>query len=358
MSDPAPQGNGNLPAILTAVSAALVGLFTAAQIVLLGKFAVLIARYGVGDLLLTQLRKASRDVVVQLDAAVPALVEQVVSSASADGAAAGGAAPPVGGLRPFGLAGDTFESHAERSARAIREDLAGKLNQLGYPITRFADDVYRTVVADAATGQVLGTTPFLAQRSAYEKLVRNGIDGFTDSRGRKWELSAYVEMAVRTAAQRAFNVSHLDRMMSLGIELFTVTDDGHPCPLCAPWEGQILSAVPDVRASATIADATAAGLFHPRCRHTLVAFTPGVSPVPVPHVWTEADQQRYDDTQHQRAIERSIRAAKREQAAAYTPAMRSRAAQDVRVAQKAMRDFLDRTGMVRRSSREQINHGF
>lgn len=351
-----PQDNRNLPAIVTAVSAVLAGLYATAQLVLLGKFAALIAKYGVGDLLLMQLRKSSREVAAQLDAAVPGLVAKVVEQAATAGADAGG--PPGGLPRPFGLAGDTFESHAERSARAIREDLAGKLNQLTYPIARFADDVYRSVVADAATEQVLGATPFLAQRSAYQDLIRRGVDGFTDSRGRKWELSAYVEMAVRTAAQRAFNVSHLDRMQSLGIELFTVTEDGHPCPLCAPWEGQILSALPDDRASATIADATAAGLFHPRCRHALVAFTPGVSPDPVPHVWTEADQQRYDDTQHQRAIERSIRAAKRELAGAYTPEMKAQATARVRAAQKAMREFLDRTGLVRRSAREQINHSF
>jgi hypothetical protein len=164
-------------------------------------------------------------------------------------------------------------------------------------------------------------------------------------------------MATRTAAERAFNVSHLDRMQSLGLDLFTVTDDGHPCPLCQPWQGKVLSVAPDSRADATIADATAAGLFHPRCRHTLVGYIPGVTVIPAPREWADTDQQRYDESQTQRRLEREIRAAKRELAAAFTPEMRTQAQFAVRRAQARMRDFIEQTGRVRNSRREQLNLG-
>jgi hypothetical protein len=164
---------------------------------------------------------------------------------------------------------------------------------------------------------------------------------------------------VRTAAQRAYNVSHLDRMRSLGVEYFTVTDDGAPCPLCEPWQGQILSAEwsPVGVADATIADATAAGLFHPNCKHTLVAYFPGQTVLPEPHEWSADDQAKYVESQRQRALERDIRAAKREQAAAYTPEMRARADLSLRKAQAAMRQFIADTGRVRNSRREQLNLG-
>jgi hypothetical protein len=288
-----------------------------------------------------------------LQADIPPLVEQVIAKAAADGAGGGAGDTPM----RFGLAGDSYESHAERSARAIREDLAGKLNQLGYRITRYADDVYRAVVSDAAQAQVLGLTPAQAQHTAYRDLVRQGVTGFTDSKGRNWELSAYVEMATRTAVERAFNVSHLDRMQSLGFELFSVPDDGHPCPLCLPWQGKVLSVTPDSRADATIAEATAEGLFHPRCRHVLVGYLPGVTDMPAPHVWSGADQAKYVESQRQRKLERDIRAAKRELAAAFTPEMRSQAQFNVRRAQARMRDFIDQTGRVRNTRREQVNLG-
>jgi hypothetical protein len=352
MSDPQPEQQQNLTTLLSVLSAALLAAYATAQLDLLTQFARLIARYGISDLLLLQLRKASKNAAQQVRARVPGLIEQVIEQAAHDGAAAGGTGVPVNDRR--GLIYESFESHAERSARAIREDLEGKLNSLDYRITRFADDIYQSLIADAAQAQVLGLTPAEAQHQAYTALSRRGIDGFTDSRGRKWELQAYVDMAVRTAAQRAYNVSHLDRMQALGIELFTVTEDGHPCPLCEPWQGQVLSVEPDSRADATIADATAAGLFHPRCRHTLVGYFPGVTVLPEPHVWDADDEAAYRESQLQRSLERDIRSAKRELAAAFTPDMRSRAQFALRSARKNMRDFIDRTGRVRIPRREQL----
>lgn len=360
MSDPrSQQQDQTLTVILAVLSAILLAKFMDAQTDLLRKFAVLIARYGVGDLLLMQLRKTARETSAQLQTDMPRMVADVVDRAAADGAHAAGPGDPV---KPtFGVAGDSFESHAERSARAIRDDLTGKLNGLGYRITRFADDVYQAVVADAAIGHVLGSRPQEAQATAYRNLVRRGVDGFTDSRGRKWELAAYVEMAVRTAAQRAYNTAHLDRMRALGVEYFTVTDDGAPCPLCEPWEGKVLSADffadPNSPADSTIAEATAAGLFHPNCKHTLVAFFPGQTELPAPTPWSDGDQRRYDESQRQRALERAVRAAKREQAGAYTDDMRATANAAVRRAQANLRDFIDQTGRVRNTRREQLNLG-
>lgn len=353
MSDPQPSEGQTLPAVAAAAATVLLGLYAAAQLRLLTRFAALIGQYRTGDLLLFRLRREAFTTARELSQEVPATVAQVVGQAANAGSGSGG---PGSGV--FGTGGSGWESHADRSARAIREDLTGKLNQLNSRITRFADDVYRAVVADAATAQVLSNaTPAEAQHEAYRKLVRQGITGFTDTRGRNWELSAYVEMATRTAVERAFNVSHLDRMQSLGLDLFTVTDDGHPCPLCLPWQGKILSVAPDSRADATIADATGAGLFHPRCRHTLVGYIPGVTVMPTPREWTAEDQRRYDESQQQRRLERDIRAAKRELAAAFTPTMRSQAQFSVRRAQARMRAFIDQTGRVRNSRREQLNLG-
>jgi hypothetical protein len=259
----------------------------------------------------------------------------------------------------LGLAGDSFDSHAQRSAQAIRDDLTGKLNGLGYRITRYADDAYQAVTADAAISQVLGLTPSQAQHEAYTKLLSNGITGFTDSRGRNWELTAYVDMAVRTAAQRAYNVAHLDRMQALGIQYVTIPSDGHPCPLCLPWENTVLSIGPNlnpaVHTDGTLAEAIAAGLEHPRCRHVPGAFIPGVTTIPAPHVWGPDDQAKYDESQQQRALERQIRAAKRQLDGAFTPEMRAAAAKKVRQEQAHMRGFIDRTGRVRVTRREQLH---
>lgn len=346
-------------ATATAASASLIALFASVPVALFAAFVPLIRRLGPVLALLPQLRAASGPVIRELRAETPALVNETVTAGvdagvqAADAAGGSGVPPKLPGLEVTGPGG--FESHAERAARAIREDLEGKLNGLQFRIARFANDVYQAVVADASLDQIMGRTPAEAQHAAYDRLVKAGITGFTDSKGRNWELTAYVEMAVRTAVERAYNVAQLDRLRAVGFTYFVVSDDGHPCPLCQPWQGVVLTdSVPDEYAHHTIAEATSAGLFHPRCRHVLDGWQPG-TPVTPPHEWGPEDQQRYDESQQHRALERRIRAAKREVAAAFTPQMETAAKQRLRAAQANMRDFINQTGRIRRSNREQLH---
>lgn len=309
---------------------ALLTLFATLPITLLTLFAPILKRLGASPALLPALRNAAAPVIEETRAQIPELIDE---------------------LMPL----PTVLSHAELAAKTIRDDLEGKLNLLTLQVARFAGDVYRAVTADAALDQVLGLTPAQAQHKAYERLLNEGVSGFTDSRGRNWELSAYVEMAVRTAAQRAYNAARLEELTNAGFNYFIVSDDGAPCPLCEPWQGVVLTdATPDQYATATIGDATAAGLFHPRCRHVLSGWEPGW-PKSEPHPWGPDDQARYAQSQQQRALERGIRAAKRALAGAYTPEMQADARKAVRDAQARMRAFIAETGRVRRPRREQLH---
>jgi hypothetical protein len=334
------QPNSPLTGIVAASASTLLGLYLTAEAKLVGKFAALVAKYGAGDLLLIAMRKTAQQTVAELGVDTPPVVGRIIAEA----------------INAAWF--DAAATHQQNSAAALTADLNSKLSNLRQRITRFADDAYRAATSEASILQTLGNvTPADAQSQAWNTLMRKGISGFTDDRGRVWTLSSYVEMAVRTSVQRAYNASHLARMLDLGIDLFSVNDDGTPCPLCAPWEHQILSVLPDFRASATIEEATAAGLFHPNCRHVLVAYFPGVSTLPPPRVWTPEDQQRYDESQYQRGLERKIRVAKRELEAAFTPEMKTAAQKRLSRAQKDMRDFIDRTGLLRRPRREQLNLG-
>jgi hypothetical protein len=161
-------------------------------------------------------------------------------------------------------------------------------------------------------------------------------------------------------------------MTSVGIDYFTVPGDGHPCPLCRPWEGSILSlshvgpvnttAADDGRpvsftVAATVEQAIAAGFQHPNCRHTLTAYLPGVTQGHAPREWTDADQARYDATQQLRSLERQVRAAKREQLGALDDLSRQRAARKVRAIQARIRAHVAAHDLVRRTRREQLDLG-
>jgi hypothetical protein len=154
-------------------------------------------------------------------------------------------------------------------------------------------------------------------------------------------------------------------MRALGIRFFQVPSHDTTCPLCFPWQGQVLTegierVEPGTPVAGTIADATAAGLFHPNCRHTLIPFLPGISePPPPPQVWDPTMQEHYDQEQRQRALERRVRAAKVQASLALDPVEARAAGRRVRAAQAAVRQHLEgKPYLSRRSHREQPNLGY
>lgn len=245
-------------------------------------------------------------------------------------------------------------------------------------ITRAVLDTYRSVVARVSASPLLGgLTRRQASQRALDEFARRGVTGFVDRSGRAWELASYAEMAVRSVTARAAIEGHIDALAEINVGLVIVSDAPLECPLCRPWEGEILTlgseAGPQtIRAEHTIQpsslfaptrtvavhvagsllEARAAGLFHPNCRHSLSAYLPGVTTRP-PHHATPGTT--YEDTQRQRKIERHIRQWKRRAAASVDEASRTRANAKVRDWQKAMREHVAAHDALRRKSqREQI----
>ncbi|MCI3271401.1 phage minor capsid protein [Streptomyces cylindrosporus] len=252
-------------------------------------------------------------------------------------------------------------------------------------ITRSVMDAYRRVVARASGNVLLGTTTRRqAAQRALDQFAQRGITGFVDQSGRSWDMASYAEMAVRSVTARAAVEGHVDALAEIGVGLVIVSDAPLECPLCRPWEGEVLalsgpSGPHTVRAehvappaqprrgllrrggpaptvvvhvAGSLVEARAAGLFHPNCRHSLSAYLPGLTTRP-PHHATPGTT--YEDTQRQREIERHIRAWKRRQAAAVDEAARRRAGAFVRKWQAEMRGHVAAHPDLRRKpQREQI----
>ncbi|GAA2327482.1 phage minor capsid protein [Dactylosporangium salmoneum] len=249
-------------------------------------------------------------------------------------------------------------------------NLASTLQGTHLPVLRWALDAYRTVVARAAAPVLLGTlTRRQAAQQAWEQLLGQGITGFVDSRGRRWNLASYVEMAVRTTTAHAAVQGHLDRLGQAGIDLVIVSDAPQECILCRPWEGKVLARVGppgartvrlehatrdgelvDVHIAGSVAEAIAAGLMHPNCRHSLSIYLPGVTRIPHHTADPEGDRAR----QQLRYLERGVRAWKLRAAAAIDPAASDRARAKVRAWQARIRAHVATTGLRRHPEREQI----
>src|SRR5690606_11018980 len=238
----------------------------------------------------------------------------------------------------------------------LAEHTVTLLDDRNRSILRTVEDRYRAVVAEVTATPLLGTgTRRQATQDAMRRWADQGVTSFVDVSGRRWQLTSYAEMAVRTSVGRAAVEAHTRTLTDLGVDLVIVSNSPRECPLCRPWERQILTlsgpagartvevehATEDdvmvpVRVAGSLDEARAAGLQHPNCRHSTSAYTPGITKVGN----ADPDPEGYEAGQRQREIERTIRKYKRRAAAAVDPVEERAANAMVRKWQQSMRDHL------------------
>ena len=248
-------------------------------------------------------------------------------------------------------------------------DLTQRRTDADLQVVRWQQDAYRDVMAQPVADVLLGLkTRLRAAQVAWEHLLSRGVTGFTDKRGRRWQLASYTEMATRTAVVHASVQAHLDRLRDAGAKLVIVSDAREECIRCRPWEGEILAitgpagvrmeehAIEDglmlrIDVKGTVADAVAAGLLHPNCRHRLAMYLPGVTKVPT-HT---ADPQGDKDRQTLRRLERELRALKLKRDALIDPDEKAALNRKIRAKQARIRDHVAATSTQRQPHREQID---
>lgn len=294
------------------------------------------------------------------------LAARLVGIAALEGEAAAAASLGLGAgrLRPV-----PFTSTAVQSASMVAVSLENRLTNLKERITRYPRDAYQRVVSLYTPATLLGTqTAQVQQARIVQAFLAEGITGFVDRGGRRWTIGAYAEMAGRTSVARAYNDAGVWRMQQSGVQLGTISGAADACKRCAPWIGKIVSfdgtegdvvlphATRDedvtVHIDGTLSQARAAGWGHPNDRCKVIAYSPGLA---IPQRDFEYDKQAEHDREEQRRLEREIRSAKRDEAAAMNDADRKRAARDVAKAQADMRGFLEQTGRTRSRYREQLH---
>lgn len=320
---------------------------------------------------LAELRDAARQAVTALEAASGEQVQSILQAAASDGAAS--ALREMSALASVTDLTAVLAPTGAMAASALTLELTNALSDVTRRILRWPDDVYRQVIAGSATDVLLGlgATTRSAQAKAWQALVDQGVTGFVDKAGRRWNLATYVEMATRTATRRAWDAQHERTMLDAGLDLVSIIVGSDACQACAEWAGkvlrltpgpigqvQVLSAVADeyvtVNIAGTIEGARDNGWQHPNCRCRQVAYLPGLS--------TPADATTYDadlegEREQLRALERAERKAKSEAAAALTPDGKRAAGAKVRETQAQIREHVAETGLVRKRFRESPNLG-
>jgi len=363
-----------------AVAAAVAAIYAAAELAITDAVAAMARKTVLGQLHpQVARRQVIRGVTAVLDRIRPR-VEQVLAPAAAAAARSVTAGPgsvsrgpavtttdAAAALDATGLPDQlaAAEDTARRSATAALDAAAqaagdaaaaGPADAGAGPVNIFraTRDAYRYAVQDA-TGESRGGAPYStlslsriqAAQKALDDLAEQGITGFTDAAGRRWDLTSYVEMATRTAVSNAWDDLQATAAARSGLDLamiYTHSTEGS-CPRCLPWLGKIISLTGATPGVPTLREAKAAGFRHPNCRCSWLVVGAGqmadvTNPVPA-----AAAAAAYRASQEQRALERHVRLAQRHACAAVTPAARARAARDLAAARAASAAHRQRTGL-------------
>lgn len=259
------------------------------------------------------------------------------------------------------------DKHAKKGAADIGKDL----KPVEKAAVTQAMTAYQRIITEVSTLVEAGTkTRLQAAGEALARFANEGITGFIDKSGRRWQLASYVEMAVRTHTTNVMLAAHADRIQSAGVNLVMVSDAPYECEKCKPWEGKILqiggpsgkhSVKVDkaggggsvtVQVAGSLDEARSKGLFHPNCRHNVTAYLPGVSRAPVKPDTKGVD---YKDTQRLRQIERTARMWDRRRAAALTPEEKKLADDKFKEWRKKAAAHAAKTGLPRKTNRERDN---
>lgn len=144
-------------------------------------------------------------------------------------------------------------------------------------ITRTAEMVIgqatrESILIEIAKGAIGGDDTRRIRNNIKQLLEDRGIKALRDKAGREWDLNAYGEMLVRTKLTQAHNSGLINRMTETGYNLVQVSSHFGTCPLCAPYEGEILSINGTSSDFNSLDNAISGGLFHPNCRHTVTPY--------------------------------------------------------------------------------------
>lgn len=120
---------------------------------------------------------------------------------------------------------------------------------------------------------------------ANKDFLRGGLNAIEYKDGRKVNIASYVQMATRTAGQRAYLMGEGKFRKGYGYHLVKVTAHGTSCKLCQAWQGQVL--IDDVYGGGSskdgnyplLSDAMKQGLLHPNCRHGLTTYFPEIKDI-------------------------------------------------------------------------------
>lgn len=145
-------------------------------------------------------------------------------------------------LRFFEPDVSSFSAINRETVNTLADNLSHELTGATEMVGRRADDTLRRHGLNAATTHALRNLPDAYQGGQLkQKLERDGITGFVDKSGRKWKLSSYANMVIRTTTGEAQNRAVANSVLGRGLDLVRVDKHEHVPDICSKYDGKVFS---------------------------------------------------------------------------------------------------------------------
>ena len=240
-----------------------------------------------------------------------------------------------------GLAGQAVSAAKSKNIRQVTETMRSQAkdvrNLCNTTMLYKARNAYKTLVNHiaSAAAEIADKQSFLdtlnknataamigaqSRQQALRKCIREfnekGIPAFVDKRGREWTPEAYVNMAMRSTSNTMAAEIQMARADDYGIDLVQVDSHAGARPKCARDQGKIFDRANRSKKYPhwnTSSYGQPDGLLGINCGHHIFPFVEGVNIRRYfPTEDLETNDRLYQQTQVQRALERSVRKQKRE----------------------------------------------
>ena len=287
----------------------------------------------------------------------------------------------TGADRPWGLANRARNDLAE-ATRGVRE-VVGRDNvarlaastqaMQGATDAHVAAQAWYEVAGAAVTRVDMGDDPAEVMRDAVAELARRGLETVDYRSGRRTTVDAAVRRHIDSQLNQAANDMAIRQCEEWGVGLVMVDAHWGARPSHAKWQGKAYSLHGRVEVDGVtyedLYEATGyqgrngwplgAQLAGVNCRHRIYPYVPGVSQIPtddfdaMARKYGMTSEEYYEATQRQRALERELRAAKREAAFLEDEGLDA-TAQRYRIGglQRKLRELCRTTGLERDPTRE------
>lgn len=172
----------------------------------------------------------------------------------------------------------------DRKLNALIEATQNDFDKAERAVLRMAEDQYRQVIFSAQVYANTGVGTYeQAVDMATKDFLSRGINCIQYANGTRHTISDYADMAIRTAAKRAYLVGEGEKRKEWGITTVIMNKRGNACPKCLPFVGKVL--IDDVWSGGKQSDgpyilmsyAMAHGLYHPRCKDGHTTYFEGIS---------------------------------------------------------------------------------